>query len=129
MNKHCVVEPDHLCLWHEHQLLKYLVVHNVLCLHALLCCFNLPCCKSNWTMRVRLYPAAKCKGVDLRPSEAWQLTFSGVKSDINFSSLPDRLASNNSSFLYSPVNTGLVAISATSVAVLHSWKKLVKRGC
>lgn len=42
---------------------------------------------------MRLKPAAKCNGVDLRPSLAWQLTLRGVKSDANFASSPDRLDS------------------------------------
>jgi hypothetical protein len=36
-----------------------------------------------------LYPAAKWSGVDFRPSDAWQFTFSGVSRHINFSSFPD----------------------------------------
>lgn len=58
-----------------------------------LACTSAPCLRSNWTQRIRLKPAAKCNGVDLRPSLAWQLTLRGVRRDDNLASSPDRLDS------------------------------------
>lgn len=56
-------------------------------------CTSAPCRRSNWTQRIRLKPAAKCNGVDLRPSLAWQLTLRGVKRADNLVSSPERLDS------------------------------------
>lgn len=84
-----------------------------------------PCCSNNCTTRLRLYPAARCKGVERRPSLAWQLTFRGFSRVSRRSSAPDLAASSSSSFRWSPVNTGLVAASASSRAVLPSVLRML----
>lgn len=85
-----------------------------------LACTSAPFWRRICTTLDLLYPAAKCKGVDLLPSLAWQLTLRGFSNCNNRSSFPDLAASKSSSFLYSPVSTGFVEISATSNAVFPS---------
>lgn len=85
-----------------------------------LACTSAPCCNSICTILIRLYPAAKCNGVDRLPSLAWQLTLSGDNRASKRSSAPDRAASSNSSLRYSPVNTGRVLSSARSNGIFCS---------